>query len=130
MTFILSLILIACTQALSPYEHDVFARLEFLEKEIIAKEARIMELRRRRKPKLSVPRADGDFVPTLPSCEEGNQADLTQMWVDACQIAQNYQNMNYKILNFQEAIDNQMTEDMEKSELGRVKFYKMQFLYD
>ena len=63
------------------------------------------------------PKADGDFVPTLPSCEDGNTADLTQMWIDACQIAQNYQNLNYKIINFQEAVNNQMSEDMEKSEL-------------
>ena len=92
------------------------ARLEFLENEIAAKEARIMELRRRQKPKMS-PKADGDFVPTLPSCENDNTADLTQMWIDACQIAQNYQNLNYKIINFQEAVNNQMSEDMDKSEL-------------
>ena len=92
------------------------ARLEFLENEIAAKEARIMELRRRRKPTMS-PKADGDFVPTLPSCEDDSTPDLTQMWIDACQIAQNYQNLNYKIINFQEAVNNQISEDMSKSEL-------------
>ena len=95
---------------------ELLARLDFLENEIAAKEARIMELRRRRKPTMS-PKAEGDFVPTLPSCEDGNEADLTQMWIDACQIAQNYQNLNYKIINFQEAVNNQMSEDMDKSEL-------------
>ena len=94
---------------------ELLARLDFLENEIAAKEARIMELRRRRKP--TSPKAEGDFVPTLPSCEDGNEADLTQMWIDACQIAQNYQNLNYKIINFQEAVNNQMSEDMDKSEL-------------
>ena len=53
----------------------------------------------------------------MPSCEDDAQADLTQMWIDACQIAQNYQNLNYKIINFQEAINNRMDEDMERSEL-------------
>ena len=95
---------------------ELLARLDFLENEIAAKEARIMELRRRRKPTLS-PKAEGDFVPTLPSCEDDSEADLTQMWIDACQIAQNYQNLNYKIINFQEAVNNQMSEDMDKSEL-------------
>merc|ERR1712131_256381 len=92
-------------------EAELMARLEFLENEIAAKEARIMELRRRRKPTMS-PKADGDFVPTLPSCEDDSTPDLTQMWIDACQIAQNYQ-----IINFQEAVNNQMSEDMSKSEL-------------
>ena len=98
---IISLILtIFRSSAAVPSQNDrLLTRIEHLEQEILAAEARVFKLLKHNgqdtvirndkiRESLMTPLADGDFVPTLPSCEANAETDLEQMWRDGCKIAE------------------------------------------
>ena len=85
------------SSAAVPSQNDrLLTRIEHLEQEILTAEARIFKLLKQKRRDTVIrnnevresPFADGDFVPTLPSCEANAETDLEQMWRDGCKIAE------------------------------------------
>ena len=79
-------------------EEKLLKRIEIVEQEILDKERRIRELvgktaktaktAKTNSKNSKVSFADGDFYPTLPSCEADADPNLTQMWTDSCKLAE------------------------------------------
>ena len=97
--------LLSFISALPKVENEsLLLRIEHLENEIQSAETRILKLLKlkgdqaralREKKEKANSFAEGDFIPTLPSCENDAEINLEQMWRDACKIAEVYYDIDY-----------------------------------